>query len=397
MTKHSPGKEHEWVDIQIAARDRGPVNLAQHHVLLLLTTWADRAGYAWPNLQTVIKASRMSRRTVISSLQALESDGWIKKLTGYRDDDTGVWIKDRRRMSFQLSLQRLQIIPTQLNLKLGAARAPIQTGLGATVAPIIKPPADHIEVSISEQQVQILHEIGANPAQPLEPLNGRTTIEPNTKSKRLSSQTAFDDSPESEPESGPKPVDFFDRWNLLCKSLPKATKFTDKRRQHVKARIKGGMTLEQFEQAVEMCTFKPFLRGDNDRGWTATFDWLTANDENAEKAINNPYGLKNGKVTNHGNSGNGIRPQGQKPDTAAVNRDAVHEAIRRDAESQGSHPDGLGSADDLHRAPGQSGPAGDLGSEPRTLFGQPVGRGSVPNRGVGKILAIASAHRRVPD
>ena len=93
-----------------------------------------------------------------------------------------------------------------------------------------------------------------------------------------------------------KSSEFFDAWNQLCGKLPKAEKLTPGRIKKIQARVRNGLTLSQFCEAVRRCTVKPFLSGNNDRGWTATFDWLIANDENAEKAIVNPYGnAANGK------------------------------------------------------------------------------------------------------
>ena len=97
-----------------------------------------------------------------------------------------------------------------------------------------------------------------------------------------------------------KPSEFFDVWNQLCGKLPKAEKLTPGRIKKIQARVRNGLTLSRFCEAVRGCTAKPFLSGNNDRGWTATFDWLIANDENVEKAIVNPYG---GNKTNGGAHG----------------------------------------------------------------------------------------------
>lgn len=88
----------------------------------------------------------------------------------------------------------------------------------------------------------------------------------------------------------PRPEEFANAWNQRRGTLPKIETFTDGRRKKVLARMRSGVTLERFIQAVECCNSKPFLRGDNPRGWTADFDWLIANGENIEKAITNPYG-----------------------------------------------------------------------------------------------------------
>jgi len=100
---------------------------------------------------------------------------------------------------------------------------------------------------------------------------------------------------------GVRPEEYANVWNRLRGKLPKVTVLTLGRKKKVQTRIKAGLTLDRFREAVENCQIKPFLYGDNERGWTATFDWLITNDENVEKAINNSYGLnrKNGNGGNH--------------------------------------------------------------------------------------------------
>lgn len=90
-----------------------------------------------------------------------------------------------------------------------------------------------------------------------------------------------------------RPEDFANEWNKHRGPLPKVTVFTDERKKKVLARMKSGVTLERFTEAVRNCRAKPHLRGDN--GWTADFDWLVKNSTNIEKAINNPYGA-NGEI-----------------------------------------------------------------------------------------------------
>lgn len=96
-----------------------------------------------------------------------------------------------------------------------------------------------------------------------------------------------------------RPEEFANVWNRNRAHLPKVERFTESRRKKVRARIAEGITLERFQEAVECCRGKPFLRGDNDRGWTADFDWLIENDKNIEKAITKPYGGCDGQGKNH--------------------------------------------------------------------------------------------------
>lgn len=91
-----------------------------------------------------------------------------------------------------------------------------------------------------------------------------------------------------------KPSAFVDSWNRLCGPLPKIIKLTPGLKHKISARVKCGLTIERFEEAIAACLSKPFLRGDNERGWVATFHWLMANSENVEKAVANPYGSNGG-------------------------------------------------------------------------------------------------------
>ncbi|HEV2174011.1 MAG TPA: hypothetical protein VGR71_10605 [Nitrospira sp.] len=88
-----------------------------------------------------------------------------------------------------------------------------------------------------------------------------------------------------------RPEEFANTWNKRRGELPRVEKFSDPRRKKVQTRMNEGLTLDRFIEAIENCRTKPFLRGVNDSGWTATFDWLIDNAVNVEKAINNPYGL----------------------------------------------------------------------------------------------------------
>ena len=96
--------------------------------------------------------------------------------------------------------------------------------------------------------------------------------------------------------------DFPEAWNLYCGSLPKVEAFSESRKKKVTARIRQGVTVERFAEAVKCCIEKPFLRGEGASGWVANFDWLVKNDTNIEKAITQPYGLNR-----NGANGNGSK------------------------------------------------------------------------------------------
>ena len=135
---------------------------------------------------------------------------------------------------------------------------------------------------------------------------------------------------EQEASPLPRPEEFANAWNQGRGPLPKVEAFTDGRRKKVTARIRSGLTLERFAEAVKNCREKPFLRGDNDRGWTATFDWLVANSENVEKAITNLYGATNP----NGGNGNG-RPNQNQPSPTKQRIDGARRVLAEIAIARG--------------------------------------------------------------
>jgi hypothetical protein len=47
--------------------------------------------------------------------------------------------------------------------------------------------------------------------------------------------------------------------------------------------------VERFREAVTKAQKTPFLCGDNNRGWKATFDWLVYNDCNVNRVLEGMY------------------------------------------------------------------------------------------------------------
>ena len=88
--------------------------------------------------------------------------------------------------------------------------------------------------------------------------------------------------------------DFASTWNRLCGNLPKVRGLTASRRKKLQTRIRQGLTLELFEQAASQCASTPFLSGENQRKWVATFDWLIENDSNLNKVLEGSYGSQSG-------------------------------------------------------------------------------------------------------
>lgn len=77
-------------------------------------------------------------------------------------------------------------------------------------------------------------------------------------------------------------------YNSICKSYPRLTKISEKRKKAINARMKTGYTLEDFQRVFEKAESSDFLKGKNKRDWSATFDWLIC-DSNMAKVLDGNY------------------------------------------------------------------------------------------------------------
>lgn len=78
-------------------------------------------------------------------------------------------------------------------------------------------------------------------------------------------------------------------YNGICRSLPKLTKLSDKRKRSIKSCFLQGNTLDDIKLAFEISEKCPFLLGKNERGWRANFDFIMKPD-NLLRIIEGAYG-----------------------------------------------------------------------------------------------------------
>lgn len=91
-------------------------------------------------------------------------------------------------------------------------------------------------------------------------------------------------------------------YNSICVSFPKLTKLSDRRKKSIRARFNQGYTVEDFKRLFELAEGSRFLKGGNDRNWSASFDWMIA-DANIAKVLDGNYTDKKGGIVNADNSG----------------------------------------------------------------------------------------------
>jgi len=92
--------------------------------------------------------------------------------------------------------------------------------------------------------------------------------------------------------------EIIDMYNDTCVSLPKVTALSDKRKKAIKARLRQ-YSIDDFKRLFEKAEASNFLKGGNDRDWTANFDWLIK-DANMAKTLDGNYDNKTKQVKNKG-------------------------------------------------------------------------------------------------
>ena len=65
-----------------------------------------------------------------------------------------------------------------------------------------------------------------------------------------------------------------DLYHAICISYPKLRAVEGNREKQIAARWKKYKTLDAFRELFEKAEASDFLKGENDRAWTADFDWL---------------------------------------------------------------------------------------------------------------------------
>lgn len=78
-----------------------------------------------------------------------------------------------------------------------------------------------------------------------------------------------------------------DMYNSICKSFPAIRSLSDSRKKAIKARL-NTYKVDDFKTVFEKAEASSFLKGSNDRNWTATFDWLVK-DANMAKVLDGNY------------------------------------------------------------------------------------------------------------
>lgn len=105
-------------------------------------------------------------------------------------------------------------------------------------------------------------------------------------------------------EDKEKRIDYIsikDAFNSLCPSFPSVKTLSDARKKAIKARL-NTYSIDDLYEVFRKAEASDFLKGKNDRNWTATFDWLIK-DTSMAKVLDGNYDNKKGESSNAGNRG----------------------------------------------------------------------------------------------
>lgn len=85
-----------------------------------------------------------------------------------------------------------------------------------------------------------------------------------------------------------------DMFNDICISFPKVTKLSDSRKRAIRARLRQ-YSMDDLKRAFEIAEQSNFLKGENNKNWSANFDWLMK-DNNLAKVLDGNYANRGQKI-----------------------------------------------------------------------------------------------------
>jgi hypothetical protein len=132
-----------------------------------------------------------------------------------------------------------------------------------------------------------------------------------------------------------------DLFNSVCKSYPAVRSLTKARVTAIKARL-NKFTIEDFQTVFENAEASSFLKGINDRGWSANFDWLI-NETNMVKVLEGNFVDKGKKHTRtETKPGWMVRPS---MELGQAELDAIQRALQEDE----TDPEFMAQAEEMQK------------------------------------------------
>ncbi len=110
----------------------------------------------------------------------------------------------------------------------------------------------------------------------------------------LTNNIALDNIENKKEDKKEKSIDYVaiaNAYKEICISFPVIRHLSEARKKAIKARINSGYTQDDFITLFRMAQESDFLKGKNDRKWSADFDWLIK-DSNMAKVLDGKYANK---------------------------------------------------------------------------------------------------------
>ena len=116
------------------------------------------------------------------------------------------------------------------------------------------------------------------------------------KSRKAASPSASAEAQAEEPTEKIPFAEIKNLWNSTCTGFARLVVISDNRRNKIRNRVAemGGVekALPIIKTIFEKAQASSFLKGDNKRGWKASFDWFFENDKNWVKVFEGNYDEK---------------------------------------------------------------------------------------------------------
>ena len=120
---------------------------------------------------------------------------------------------------------------------------------------------------------------------------GETKSQNDNDTKEQSSEKQSDEEKDkTETEARTDYSEIVRLYNSLCPSLPSVKSLSASRKKTIRARL-NTYSFDDFTTLFRKAEASQFLKGANERNWTATFDWLLK-DANMAKVIDGNYDNK---------------------------------------------------------------------------------------------------------
>ena len=127
--------------------------------------------------------------------------------------------------------------------------------------------------------------------------NVRTNVsvtQPNATEEDIEKEIDIDIEIEKEKEEKITCKQVVDLYHSICVSYPSITTISEARKKAINARLKA-YSLDDFRTLFEKAEASSFLKGSNDRNWSANFDWMIK-DANMAKIIEGNYDNRKGRT-----------------------------------------------------------------------------------------------------